>query len=329
MYKMSNIELSNAEISRTWNLSPILSTWTPETGTIHQTMLLSTTEGNYALRAYRYTQKERSRIVSEHSISFYAQTQGLPAIAPLPLPSGATILEHEGHFYALFPYACGRQIPREQVTSDQIITAMGHCLAELHQLLSIYPHEKMHSQSLIVDQQATFSQLEKIEAAISERDPHDTFNQQILEALAQRRNWLTTAHPVNPKLLSSLKPYVLHGDYQESNLFFTDGIVSAIIDWDKAHLAPRSWEIVRTLHYVFDLDVARCRIFLNAYHEVFPFSYDELDITAKVYGWIQAHNVWPYTSFYLDNNDRVRSLLQRDFTPFEEIWTEVVESFST
>ena len=146
---------------------------------------------------------------------------------------------------------------RSQVTDPEIIAAMGRCLGQLHQLLSVYPSARVRSQSFTVDQTATFAKMDRIEAAISEKEDRDAFDQQILSMLRQRREWLITADPVDCKPFSSLEPQALHGDYQETNLFFADNQVSAIIDWDQAYAAPRTWEMVRTLHYVFDLDVSR------------------------------------------------------------------------
>ncbi len=310
-------------ISSAWNLPSIHAKATPTTGTIHQILLLSTNETTYVLRAYRYAQKDRSRIVAEHALSTYAHAQGLPAIAPIALPSGDTILEHEGRFYALYPCAHGQQIPREQVISPAIITAMGHCLGELHRILSAYPHEKVRRPSFAVDLASTFSKMEKIEAAIGEKACFDAFDHHILAMLSQRKTWLQAAHAVDVQGFSSLEHQVLHGDYQESNLFFERERVSAIIDWDQGCVAPRPWEILRTLQYVFNLDGPRCHLFLNAYREVFSVSFDELALTAHMYGWVQAQNLWAYSSFYLENNHRVRHLLTPRFTPFEDAWAEI------
>lgn len=77
--------LDLSDLCRSWKLSPILAAWLPESGTIHYTLLLKTAEGNYALRAYRYTAAERWRIVNEHAVVSYIQAQGFPTLAPLLL----------------------------------------------------------------------------------------------------------------------------------------------------------------------------------------------------------------------------------------------------
>lgn len=325
---LTEAELSNNEISRLWNLAPILSTATPSTGTLHRILLLSTSNASYVLRAYRYAPKDRSRVVAEHAIASYVQSQGLPAIAPLPLRSGETILEQEERLYALYPYASGEQISRKQMTDPEIIAAMGRCLGELHQILAGYPSHQVRSQSFAVNQAATLTKIERIESAILDKpEPDgDSFDQHVLTALAQRKNWLLAAEPVDLTPFSSLLHQALHGDYQETNLFFAQKQVSAIIDWDAAYHAPRSWELVRTLHYVFHLDVLRCLVFLQAYQDVFPLTDEELQVTAQAYGWVQAHNVWAYSAFYLDHNQRVRSLLQPCFTPFAESWVKLADA---
>ncbi len=223
------LKLSKAAISRAWNLPPIRATEVPSTGTKHHITLLSTTKAQYVLRAYRYMGKDRPRIVHEHAIAAYVQARGLPAIAPLPLSSGETILERQMRFYAVYPAASGVQIPREQIIAPEIVAAMGRCLGELHQILAAYPQEGVRKQTFAVDPLATRALLERIEAAISAKADQNAFDQGVLSRLTQQKTWLKTARAVDLTAFLSLEQQVLHGDYQESNLFFTDGRVSAII----------------------------------------------------------------------------------------------------
>lgn len=309
------------EIRRAWHLPSIDATTKPTMGTIHQIFLLSTKESTYVLRAYRHTAKDQRLIVYEHAIAAYVKAHGLPAITPLPLPSGETLLEHEGHFYALFPRALGAQIPREHLTSPEIIDAMGHCLGELHRLLAAYPHDRVRHRSFTVDPQATLHKIGEIEAAIAAKGHRDEVDQATLTMLAQRRAWLISAHIVEAHPFASFPQQVLHGDYQETNLFFTDNMVSAIIDWDQSCVAPRAYEILRVMHYVFALDGTRCRAFLHAYRQRAPISSEELNGVAKAYGWLQANSLWAYSSYYLEHNQRVLGFLDPGpFLPFEERW---------
>ncbi|GCE14384.1 phosphotransferase [Tengunoibacter tsumagoiensis] len=315
--------LALSDLRRTWNLPPILSTWTPATGTIHRTLLLKTTHGSYALRAYRYTADECWRIRCEHTLIAYVQACGLPALPPLPLSNGERVFEQGGHFYALFPFAPGYQIARGDLTSHEIML-MGRFLGELHQTLSDYPQEQVPHRSFAIDLPTTLATMDTIETAIRSQPQITDEDRQVLSQLAERRAWLITAPSVNMEDLSLLEQQVIHGDYQETNLFFEDGQVSAVIDWDQSYVAPRAWEVVRTLHYVCKLERGDCRIFLDAYRCVLPLTSAELEVAAVTYGWMRAHDLWQYQAIYLDGNQRIRAFLEPGpFLPFVQRWAEL------
>lgn len=312
--------LALSNLRRAWKLSPILSTWTPDTGTIHRTLLLKTTDGNYALRAYRYTADERWRISCEHALTAYVQAHGLPALTPLPLSNGESVLEQGGCFYALFPFAPGHQIARGDLTSHEV-KVMGRFLGKLHQILSDYPHERVPHRSFQIDLATTLATMDTIETAIRSQLHGNDEDAQALSRLAERRAWLAAAPAVNVEDLSSLEQQVIHGDYQETNLFFENGQVSAVIDWDQSYIAPRAWEVVRTLHYVCKLKGTACRTFLDAYRCILPLTSTELEMAAAAYGWMRAHDLWHYQAIYLEGNQRVRTFLQPGpFIPFARRW---------
>ncbi|MEO9029121.1 MAG: phosphotransferase [Ktedonobacteraceae bacterium] len=304
-----------------WQLPPILTSWSPETGTVHSTVLFSTSNGQrYAWRVYRYTEEERERIVQEHALCAFVHAHGLPAITPLPLAAGATMLEHEGRFSALFPFAEGYQTLRGHLTQSEI-AAMGRCLGELHHILRDYPAAPVQSRSFEVNQATTLAKLGEIEQAVTAHEQAEEHHW-VLFLLAQRRNWLMKANEPNMQAFLALETQLIHGDYQETNLFFTNGRVSAIIDWDQAYTAPRAWEILRVLHYVGKLDVDFCCTFLATYRQILPLAQAELDIAAEVYSWMQAHSFWVYEELYLKGNTRVQVFLtpHEQFVPFAERW---------
>lgn len=313
------LDLDVARIA--WQLPPIRASWPPETGTVHQTRLFATDDGQrYAWRIYRYPAEDRERIVQEHALSVFVRAHGLPAIMPLPLPTGATIYEHEGCFSALFPYAEGYQVRRGHLSENKIV-AMGRFLGELHQVLRDFPGNVFTWRPFEVDQPTILAKLGELEQAIATHD-QDESRHRVLSLLAQRRAWLREADPPDMHAFSKLEAQLIHGDYQETNLFFADGKVSAIIDWDQAYIAPRAWEILRALHYVGKLDADFCRTFLAAYRQMLPLTQDELNTAAEVYGWLQAHNLWVYEELYLRGNTRVRGLLEphERFVSFAERW---------
>lgn len=308
-------------VRRAWDLPPLLATSTPATGTVHQTLLLKTERGSYALRGYCYSAEQVWRIASEHAVIAFVRTHDLPAIAPLPLrATGATMLEDAGSFYALFPLARGRQLRRNQLTFRHI-AALGNFLAWLHQTLRDYPVERVPGFPFSVDHASTLTRIDEIIALIHAQPSIDAVDRSALTRLAQRRAWLSVATPVDVARLQTLKQQVIHGDYQESNIFFEADSVSAIIDWDGGYPAPRAWEVVRALHYLFGFSVAESQIFLSAYRTVWPLPLSELECAASVYAWIREHDLWVFEELYARGNPRVSAFVRPgNFVPISQRW---------
>ena len=121
--------------------------------------------------------------------------------------------------------------------------------------------------------------------------------------------------------LASLPSQAVHGDYTETNLFFENGRVSAIIDWDQFYVIPRAWEVVRTLDIVFRFAPQPCRAFLAAYRVIQPLTMHDLDVAARCYGLVRAHDLWMYAAIYDQGNDRVRAFIRPEgFVPIATHW---------
>jgi homoserine kinase type II len=301
-----------------WAIGPIVASHAPSSGTINRTLLVDTPGGSYALRTYRH--RDRAPVDREHEVIAYARAQGLPAVAPLPLPGGATILERAGRFYALFPRAPGRQIEQDDLGTAEL-AAMGRCLAALHRGLRGYPAERARRRSLAVESDAVLARIAALKRVIRTRLDLDDVDRRALVALTGRREWIMRCGAFRPNDLMALEQQLIHGDYQHTNLFFERGYVSAIIDWDQTYLAPRAWEIVRAMHLVWNFAAEPCRCFLAAYRAELRLPDAELDLAATYYGWFRAHDLWLYEAIYEEGNQRLRAFVEPDgFTSLIERW---------
>lgn len=303
-----------AAIVAAWGRRQVGPAAQPPSGTIHQTRLVPTDQGVVVLRAYRYA--ERASVEREHAIIAHARSRGVPAIAPLPLPGGGTILAHRRGFVALFPYAPGRQVAREQlgVAESQ---ALGHMLAEIHRALADLPAGLAAPRQLRIDRAVTLAEITRLERLASAGNHlHDAV---VLRALQDQRAYLATLPDTVGVDLSGLPHQAIHGDYTETNVFCESGAVSAVIDWDQGYLAPRAWEVVRTLHLALGLDAALAGPFLAGYHATQPLDWNALDQAAAAYGVMRAHDVWLAQWIYDRGDDRVRRFLT-GFAPVAPQW---------
>ncbi len=304
-----------------WRLGPIVHASVPATGTVNRTILVQTANGTYAFRAY--LRPDWARVAWEHKVIALAETGGIPVCRPLPLPDGGTFIERGGRFYALFPLATGQQISREKLDFFEIAAAR-RCLAHIHRALADFPAEQARPKALTFDTAETLARIPCLEAAIRARETQTELDQAALQQLAGRRHWLehTAVNDALMRLrLAALPQQVVHGDFQETNLFFAGNEVSGVIDWDQSGLAPRTWEVMRTLDLMLRLAPDPCRVFLSAYRNIKALPDEELREATTCYGVLADRNLWVYEAVYLDGNERVRQFLAPDgFVPFSTRW---------
>jgi Ser/Thr protein kinase RdoA (MazF antagonist) len=287
---------------------------------MHQTFLLQTTRGRYALRAYRHLTRER--IAREHALIRFAAAHGQPAPQPLQRVEGSTLWEQAGRFYALFPLASGQQVPRARLGAREI-AAMGTFLGQLHRALQDYPHDQVSARSFTADLPTTLARIEQLVHVIRGQSHQSDVDHSAVRRLAERRAWLEHTAG-NVPTVAHLPTQVIHGDYQETNLFFGDGRISAIIDWDQAYAAPRAWEVLRVFHLVFQFAPMPSRAFLRAYQSVLPLSTADLQTAAACYCHLRTHDLWVYEATYLEGNTRTRAFIHDGpFTPLDERWAQL------
>lgn len=183
---------------------------------------------------------------------------------------------------------------------------MGDCLGRLHRALVSLPQRWAAPRSFATARGGTLDRIAAIETAIRARSQLEPLDREALIWLRGQRDWIER-HDADPdRLLAPLARQVIHGDYQETNLFFGSGRVSAVIDWEQTYLAPRAWEVLRTMHYAFAFSSRLCGPFLAAYRVIAPTTVADLDRAAHAYAQKIGHDLWVHSEYYLHGNTRVR-----------------------
>ncbi|HLY32874.1 MAG TPA: phosphotransferase, partial [Ktedonobacterales bacterium] len=276
-----SLELADARaIFRAWALGDVLTVGLPATGAIHRTLLLTTTSGPYVVRGYRH--QERAPVEREHALIAQMRALGIPAPGPIAMPDGETILDYHGAFYALFPHAPGTHVLRTQLSVRGAAT-MGAFLGRLHRALATVPLDESRFRTLAVDTREAIQEAIALETLMRAHPLRDEVDRRAFARLRSQRYWLEQRTPDDiaraegvRKALLSLPVQLIHGDYQDTNLLFADAserVISAILDWDPAYIAPRVFEVIRTLDIVFNLEPGRCQAFVAAYRASYRASY--------------------------------------------------------
>lgn len=282
--------------------------------------------GRFALRAYRPI--DRAHVEREHALIGFAAAGGIPVPQPVQLPDGGTILERDARFYALFEWARGSQLERPRLGVGEA-AACGRVLGRIHERLRGYPLAAVATRSVTsaapTDRSQTVAELDRLEAVIRARPSLDPMDDHVLNHLGGRRRWLERSSG-DVVSLDGIPIQPLHGDFQESNLFFGAGQVSAVIDWDEAHGGRRAWELIRAIHLMLKFEPELCRAFWLGYDASLPMRFEELDQVAAAYAEMRVHDLWAYRAIYDEGDDRVRRFFSPGtggFVPLTERWARL------
>jgi Ser/Thr protein kinase RdoA (MazF antagonist) len=234
--------------------------------------------------------------------------------------TGATFFTFEDKFYSLFPFVDGRHLPRGTF-SPRAIKATARMLAQIHQAGKAAPLAGQRSMSTERPDAQFVQSAEQILRLIP-RQGRSAFDELAEQGLQLKLRLMQQFNNPGP-MLDRNDDHLIHGDYQDGNLFFTEGeMVKAVFDWEKCSIAPRELELVRTIeficfsnphdyHAVFSAaNYERARIFLSHYHVAYAVPRERFSAAVRARYLTQMHSLWVETEHYLVSNQRVDLFLE-------------------
>jgi Ser/Thr protein kinase RdoA (MazF antagonist) len=189
-------------------------------------------------------------------------------IAPLKAPNGSTLLVYQEHPVVLFPYVDGHPVDREDPAQRE---AAAWVLAQLHRaMLSVSVPDAAFVWHL---REASLASGSSGSAALRDAELESWH-----AALVQRSGLLTCG--------------LIHGDYYRRNLLVSRGAITAVLDWDDAHLdflmqevAWSAWEFGKTASGD-DWHPERARAFVETYRAAGgPCQTDEYSLLIPFIRW--------------------------------------------
>ena len=305
-----------SQVLENWDIPEHHSARVPQLGAMNETWLLEWPGERAVLRRHR--RSVRAEVEFEHRVLAHARSGGVPCPAVIPTGRGGSLVEDDGRFYSLYTWAPGSQVPRGQLDAEHA-QSMGTMLALTHLVLAdMVGGPEAHDP--IVPLEQTLGRIEEL-IRVAQARPDRSRPGWAIDDLNARSRWLTATRP-SPPLQTTAASQVIHGDYQDANLFFEAGQVSCVIDWDKARREVLAREIVRAMDYALGLERLICQPFLYAYRAVIPVSPDQLDEAAEWFSYQEAsHSLWPIEQLLLHNNDRVQGGPDhKPFKAFSQRW---------
>jgi len=319
LYFMTKMECQN--LADYWNIGCVESVGVPESGTINTLRILTTDQGRFVLRIYRH--HIHKRIETELRVVEWVAEQGIPAVVPIQTCDGKGFVEYNEQFVTLLPFVSGDQIARDQLQLGDI-AQMGRFLGQVHRVLSGYPIGDIPPVSIHIEPEETLAGIDRLEGLVRAIPNPQVTDDYALTRLISRREWLQGRGKEDVSGLFQLPFQVVHGDFQQTNVFFEQGDVSALIDWDKIYIAPTAWEMIRTIHLMLHFEPTQSIAFLKAYQETNDLSIEALDVAVLCYGLSRAYDLWLFKEIYDHGNDRVRQFVRPgSFVPVADDWARV------
>lgn len=263
------------EVCEAFDLGTPVSVEENQEGVLNLNYSLITDRGHFFIKSVRDRRKDSIPVIA--AAERFMQDGGLPAVAMMPRTNGEVFLSLGSDVYTVYPYlehSSPHEIPYE---------ALGAMLARIHArgteplpelLQAVHMTEKRNE--VVATKLAAYKGL-----AASGNEPDDTLFLSYIDTKLELLDRLPTVPAYTPTLV--------HGDYHVGNILFNkDGQVIGICDWEKAELAPRAYEIARSVQYIAfesrdepyvyerDLAIERGREFLSGYRGTYPISDDEL-----------------------------------------------------
>ncbi len=276
-------------------------------------------DAKYFLKQYRakFTPERVSQI---HAAKQFFANGGIPAVLPLANKSGKTFFEHGGHCYTLFPFVEGTVVDRYH--PEQAITSMATLEAKLHRLSEHGAPQIARQIDLSWDTAEFLEEAPKVLTLI-ESLPHDDFNAQARKTL-ELKVQLVEQSSMNYDDLGLHNDHLIHGDYHAENMFFTpDHQVKYLFDFEKTGLAPRYYELIRTVfltslnrgfkHQSIEHHIPDAVTYIRLYHKQYPITADEIRAGVLTRYYTDIHSLWQERAVFEQGNDRVRPLFKGDY----------------
>lgn len=247
-------------------------------------VVVRTTAGRRVLKEYRET-SSFDAITHEHSIIDHLEGRDFPSTRLEHTPSGDSIVDEGGHWYALFRFEPGRQMASTFLLPAHrraLLEEAGRTMARLHRELEGFrpagKHHLGHAPDAIARDRDLAWHLATLDHLVDETAaPAD-------QAAARDVLWLRArADALRSDLLdvgdrvqeASLPRVVIHGDYGTHNLLFRPDGTALVHDFE---LARFDWRLLDVVIASLRMPPAIQDTFIAGYRQVSDLSREELRI---------------------------------------------------
>lgn len=246
-------------------------------GVLNRNYILRTNVGKFFVKHVR--DKAKDRVPEVVLIETFMRERGIPAVCMRASTSGERCATYDGSVYCVYPFI---ESDRAHDYRAEDYVRMGALLGQIHQAgskeipLALTKQQFAFKETNII-QETLENRRAEILAIAQPTGIDEVFLSYLDLKLAHLPAFTSAPTPVNSTLI--------HGDYHAGNLLIAADTreIIGVCDWEKAIMAPRAYELARSILYISfsgDYDenaaLATARAFMKGYASTYPISEEEL-----------------------------------------------------
>jgi homoserine kinase type II len=295
-------------------------------GLMNRNWRVDTACGSYAVKQIRDVAVEQARF--QHAATVRLAAAGVRVPAPLATRAGETVVVVGGQPYAVFPWVAGGHLRPLDWTGDQC-THVGDVLGRIHTVLrDVLPVDQLSMGTMVPEAAKVKGDIDRYLSLIDALPDRDAFDAFVVERLAERRALLERMVHLRPDDTVVLSPVgYTHGDFQDLNLLFDGGQVSAVVDWDRLGVRPWCYELARSATLMFGygdgraLDLGRAAAFAAGYAAVTGVSGAQVTAATERLWWERVADFWQLKLHYVKHDSSCDHLF-RSASALVAWWSE-------
>lgn len=285
-------------------------------GVLSTNFIIGNNSQKFFLKRYRFTNP--SEVKNIHEVKRYFSKEGIPVILPIVNGAGESFFLFNDGIYALFPFIEAKQLDKDQL-SKTAIKSLAETLSKIHLIGKdgVFLKEPVAFKDW--DNGKFLKTAQEIQEIIMNKKEKDSFDELALQTLQLKRNIVQK----NTKQLKDFEfgeNHLIHGDYHIQNIFFDENDrVIHVFDFEKADVAPRIYEVLRSMDYIFfrgkptKKDLEKAALYFGIYNKLYPFTQKEIEDGVDAYYLKKSYGLWVVSEHYLNNNFRPDIFLKEDF----------------
>lgn len=214
-------------------------------GTLNLNYRVETSRGRYFLK--HHVSMRRSDLQQQHSLLRALHTAGLPVAAPLADEHGHSFLTIDRRPLTVFPWIEGEHRARGALTVDDCL-AIGALLGRTHRALAETGAGEQQTFMLPpIRPERTLTRAYDLRRRVQAHEPRDPF-----DVLADACLDFTIGLVQGTRSEIGAQPCLTtwqwtHGDFHPGNVVFQPDGTMTLIDWDRARVQPRLFELIRSI----------------------------------------------------------------------------------